>query len=100
MQEFQLRRDREAPLVFTGEMLAEVSTRAERPRWAELRLYRTRSGAMVAEEVGKTTVDGECDRHKVWYCHDATDVRHNLGDGSLAKQLYLEAGLDGVESVK
>lgn len=54
----------------------------------------------IAEQVGRSTVDGEIDRCKAWVCHSIADVKAALGAGQLAQQLYLTAGLDGTEPVQ
>ena len=118
MNRFKIRRDRHKPLTFTGELLAEVSTRHKRNRWTELRIYQTQTstldgedvetlgsytpsaGSYVCEQVGRSSVDGEIDRCKAWPCRTLTDIKEALGDGPLAQQLYLEAGLYGSESVE
>lgn len=98
----QLKRDKKVPLVFDGELIAEVSTKHRRDRWTELRLYRlpmTAGVEYVAEQVGATSVDGELDRCTAFACHNAADVRRVIGTGPLARQLYKEAGFDGVEDL-
>ena len=118
MTRYKIRRDRHKPLAFSGELLAEVSTRHKRERWTELRLYQTQTstlngeevetlgsytpsaGSYVCEQIGRSSVDGEIDRCKAWPCRTLTDIKEALGDGPLAQQLYLEAGLYGAESVE
>lgn len=118
MQRYKIRRERCKPLSFTGELLGEVSTRHKRDRWTELRIYQTSTstldgeavelqgcytpsaGSYVCEQVGRSSVDGEIDRCKAWPCRTLEQIREALGDGPLARQLYLEAGLCGADSVK
>jgi hypothetical protein len=118
MNRYKIRRDGLRPLEFSGSMVGEVSTRFKRERWTELRLYATAistldgaavdtwgkhtpaAGSYVCEQVGRSTVDGEIDRCKAWVCHTIDDVKAVLGEGPLAQQLYLTAGLDGTESVQ
>jgi len=118
MTRWKIRRDRHKPLTFTGEILAEVSTRHKRERWTELRIYKTSrstangdaveteggytpsAGAYVCEQVGRSSVDGEIDRCKAWPCRTLDEIKDALGDGPLAQQLYLEAGLQGTERVE
>lgn len=93
-----LRRDGDAPLRFKGALMASVSTRNQRERWTELYLYSSyHTETYVAQQIARTTVEGEMDRHTVWICTSAKDLRSRVGDGPLARQLYLEAGLDGIE---
>ena len=114
---YRIRRDRDRPLEFTGELLGEVTTRFKRERWTELRLFQTVASTLggaavtkegshtpeaesfVTEQVGASTVVGEVNRCKAWVCADEDEVRRCLGDGPLARQLYLESGLEGTENV-
>ena len=118
MERFHIRRDRHKPLQFSGELLAEVSTRNKRERWTELRLYQTSrstcegdevetlgsytpsAGAYVCEQVGCSSIEGEQNRRRAWPCRTFEQVKEALGDGPLAKQLYLEAGFYGTERVE
>jgi len=100
MTAYILRRYRDVPLAFDGMLIGEVSTRFKRDRWTELRLYRCRPDMLVAEQVGRSTIEGEIDRCRAWVCENAGQVRKVLGDGSLARELYTQAGLDGTESVE
>ena len=99
---YRLKRDGDRPLVFEGEIVAEVSTRNRRIRWTELRLYEIvdYGAEFVAEQVGRTDVEGELDRCKAFVCADSAGVRDAMGDGPLARQLYTEAGFDGVEDLR
>ncbi len=118
MTRYIIRRDRHKPLQFYGELIAEVSTRNKRDRWTELRLYRTElstmegnpvelsdsytpsAGSYVAEQVGRSNKEGELDRRKAWPCRTFEQIREALGAGPLARQLYLEAGFYGADSVE
>ena len=99
MTHYTLKRDRDRPLTFVGNLLAGVSTRHRRDRWTELRLYRTSDTGYVCEQVGRTLVEGEMDRSRAWPCRDFDEIREALGDGPLARQLYLEAGFYGADRV-
>lgn len=117
MKRYLIRRSRNKPLSFSGTLLAEVSTRHRRERWTELRIYRVErstvggeavelldsytpsEGSFVAEQVGRTTVEGEIDRIKAWPCESVRHVREALGEGLLARELYMQAGFFGAESV-
>ena len=95
-----LKRDGLKPLAFEGKLMAAVSTRNTRQRWTELRLYKSRSKQLwVAQQIARTQVDGELDRYKVWSCDGEASLRECVGSGPLARQLYLEAGLNGVETL-
>jgi hypothetical protein len=67
MPTFRLYRPRALDLVFEGERLADVSTRANehQTRWTETRIYRTDSGKYVTESVGRSIEPGEEDRFDV-----------------------------------
>ena len=97
----EVRRDGEAPVTFEGDKIGSVSTRHKRDRWTELHLWRVRNEGVeyVAQQIAKTVVGGEIDRHQVWVCEDESDLRRSVGDGPLARQLYLESGLDGAVDV-
>lgn len=117
MRRITIRRSKNKPLTFSGTLLGEVSTRHRRERWTELRLYRVErstiggdavelldsytpsEGSYVAEQVGRSLIDGEIDRVKAWPCRTKQQVREALGDGPLARELYTQAGFNGAESV-
>ena len=96
-----IERDNEPALRFTGELIAEASSwRADRDdRWTELRLYRTRGGRYICEQVGHTRWQGERTRHSAGVCDTEADVIDWLGHGWLAKELYAEAGIDAAVDV-
>lgn len=99
--EIRLRRDKEADLVMVGPvLLGEVSS--QRPgveRWTELRLWRLPSGGLVAEQVGRSRLDGERDRCRAWPCADHAEVVQRLRRGWLARELYAKLGIDDSERV-
>ena len=115
MDRYEIQRDGKKPLQFSGELLAEVSTQHLKPRWTELRLYRTtrstldgypvevvgcytpEAGSWVAEQVGRSKVHGETDRRRAWVCQSPDQVRRVLGGGPLAEELYIAADLDDAE---
>jgi hypothetical protein len=100
--EIRLRRDRDADLVLVGPtLLGEVSS--ERPgveRWTELRVWSLPSGAFVAEQVGRSRIDGERDRCRAWHCANHAEVVYRLRRGWLALELYSKLGIDGAERVE
>jgi hypothetical protein len=104
MTTFTLTRPGDVDLVFDGELLADLTSRdhPDQERWTEVRIYRTASGKYVAEQVGKSTVDGERDRGNVRVVDDASHLpgalkRKMRGKGTpyltdLAFQALEEAG--------
>lgn len=108
MTEITLPRDGDRDLRFTGELIAEASSSANNVRsdysgapgrWAELALYRTASGKLVAQEVGRTQWEGEHDRHSAWVCETEAEVIDALGTGWLAKMLYEAAEIECIEEI-
>lgn len=103
-QDIRLRRDNEADLLVEGaKLLAEVSSRGRAgcsdDRWTELRLWASRAGKLVAEQVGRSAIKGERDRCRAWVCHDHADVIRYLRRGWLARELYEAAEIDDTEVV-
>ena len=101
--------DGDKDLSFTGELIAANSSSAETARgdfsgsvgrWAELRLYRTKGGKYVCEQVGRTQWQGEHDRHSGAVCETESEVQKFFGHGWLAKELYEEAGIEAVEVIE
>lgn len=58
MPDYQLRREGERYLVFSGDLLADTSDQCrhgqEQDAWTEMRVYRTTTGTYVVEEVART----------------------------------------------
>ncbi|MFY9341220.1 MAG: hypothetical protein WAT39_01940 [Planctomycetota bacterium] len=102
MPDLRLPRDHEADLVVTdAQMIAEVSSREQgADRWTELRVWRSGAGLFVAEQVGRTIVDGERDRCRAWVCQDHAEVVHRLRRKWLALKLYRAAGIDASERIE
>ena len=109
MQDFHIERDNDRDLVFQGELIAAVGNalgpNGNRGRWFVLCLYRTESGALVAERIGRTRYRGETDRHQAVVCRDddaGTAVEKVIaffGLGALAKNLYEKANIEVTERV-
>lgn len=94
---------------FVGELIGEVSSSANNAssnysgstgRWSELRLYRSRGGKLICEQIGKTQWIGEHDRCSGAVCDTEAEVIAFFGLGWLAKELYDEAGIDYAEAVE
>jgi hypothetical protein len=72
-------RDGARKIEFRGSLLAESSSqRPKKPRWSELKLYRTDGGTYIVERNGRTTVDGELDYLHAYVCLTATAVLETL----------------------
>lgn len=80
MNEFTISRDRAGPLIFSGEVLAHVSSRSgsHQDRWFELTIYRTDKDTYVVHGVGKSTRPGENDRSWAHHSKTAADVISTL----------------------
>ena len=86
---------RNAPdLVLQGAtLLAEATSHTPHSRrWAELRVWQTDKGKLVAEQVGRTIIQGEDDRRNARVCKTPEQVRRWLGYGWLATVLYERLG--------
>lgn len=101
MTSIRLRRDNDSDLIVEEATLVAGVTSAGpgRCRWTELRLWRTAGGKLVAEQVGRSSVDQERDRCKAWVCLSEAEVIERLGHGWLAHRLYEAAGIDDSERV-
>lgn len=75
---FRVERTEDVPLEFTGELLVDVDSKDDRPRWQEIRIYRTDSGKYVTEVVGRSSVPGERTFITVQVHDDPADVRIGL----------------------
>lgn len=80
---------RDRKISFTGDVIGQATTQEPgKERWAEVTIYRTRSGKYVVAGCGRTTVFGEVDRHwahssgtpegviEALYMYDADEVRY------------------------
>lgn len=109
MTKYRVERDGDKDLSFTGELIAESSSSPETARsdysgatgrWSELRLYRTKGGKFVCEQIGRTQWQGEHDRYSGAVCDDEAGVQEFFGHGWLAKELYEEAEIEAVEIIE
>lgn len=64
MIEIRLKRDNNTDLVFTGRLVARVTSDPSEfgGRWTELKVYETRGGQYVSQSLGLTEIPGEHDR--------------------------------------
>ena len=89
-----IRDDRAGLEIEVGDLLAKVSgRRGKKPRWTELRLWRTLDGLYAIEKVGRSMVIGERDRLTAWICGDLAHVRQSAGKGPLSWRLLQRAGI-------
>ena len=108
MEEFELDRDNAPNLKFRGEKIASVSSSDNNAsgsysgstgRWTTLRLYKTAGGKFVCNTIGHTRWQGEQRRDAASVCATEAEVIQYFGHGWLAKELYVDAGIEDVESV-
>jgi len=103
---FLLRRSGLPDVRFAGHVVAAVSSKADPPqkRWRNYAIYRTKSGKLVLEKEGITTMPGEEDRHKVLILDDleapSKEIIKFFGRDSLAKDLYADAEISDVEVIE
>lgn len=103
METFIVERDSEPSIKFTGEKIGVASSSDERARsdfsgstgrWTTLRLYRTKGGKLICEQIGHTRWQGEHTRYSGAICETEAEVIKFFGHGWLAKELYDDAGID------
>jgi hypothetical protein len=103
MMDFRLPVDGAPDLIFSGELVARVTSSPERKasnfsrhmgRWIELALYRTEGGTYVCHETRRSSRTGEQDRRQRAEAV-ATEgaVVSFFKQTVLAKRLYAEAGI-------
>src|SRR3990167_5441496 len=82
MHEVELERHAQVPLIFTGELIAEVSTEPDgNDRWEEWRVWRLEPNSKVGwvvQRLGKSRVPGEVDVIHTFKCKYPLDVRQRL----------------------
>lgn len=108
MEKYVLERDNDRAVSFEGELIAEVSSSPNNAspsysrspgRWAELSLYKTKSGKYVCHEVKCTKWQGEADRYRTDVFETLDMVTDFFGGGWLAKELYEKAGIEFIEEI-
>jgi len=99
MENFKLKIENAPDILFTGELLAFVSSDENNSgRWTELALYKTKGGKYICHQIGRTRYIGERDRFSGKVCSTAEEVIEFFGHQWLAKELYEASGLeDAVE---
>lgn len=96
MQEFRIERQTDIPLIFDGDLLADMSSQEDgQDRWQEIRIYRTASGKYVTEVVGMSVLATDRIFRTVKIADTANDVREALfrhrGERRYLNDLSLEA---------
>lgn len=82
MQTITLHRSGQAPLQFTGDLLAAAGSRDTQgpcqTRYHDLAVYRTETGKLVLAIEYQTQWQGEHDRAHAWVCETPADLRAQL----------------------
>lgn len=110
MKKYLLEVDNAPDIRFTGELIASAASTdnkaighsysGESGRWAELRLFKTAGGKYICYQVGRTTWNGEKDRHSAAICENYQEIIEFFGHRWLAKELYDDAGIDDTVDVE
>lgn len=101
MEQYTVKIDNAPYINFTGELIAETSSRCDQSeRWTELRLYKTRGGKFICHSIGRTTIQSEHDRFNGAVCGNVLEVCAFFGHRWLAKRLYRAAGICDVVTVE
>ncbi len=87
MQEFEIERDNDTALSFTGELIAKVSSSGNNA-----------SGSSYLGQTGRW--QGERNSHHAKACTDYKQVIDFFGHGWPAKDLYDEAGINANEVIE
>lgn len=75
MEEIEVMRNGELPLIFEGEELGfATSFRDGKDRWFEVMIYRTASGRYVVNGIGRSLLPGEEDRSWAIICEKPAEV--------------------------
>lgn len=99
MDTFCIERTGDRPLRFTGQKLADQSSRAKgKQEWTEVRFYRTDTGCYVAETVGRSARPGRIDRRSATVSYDpeamVASLRHTSPEGVTYLTNLVLAALD------
>lgn len=108
MKPYRLQRAGAVDLAFEGECLADLSSRESgRPRWTEIRIYRTSTGKYVTEVVGRSSVPSEVDRLNVRVVDTADGIaealarkgndRHTIVPGDPNRSYLTELAIEAIE---
>lgn len=104
MEKITVERDNDRNLVFTGELIAKVSSSDDRAmgssysgetgRWQILKLYKSKSGKFIAQRISRTRWQGERDTYTAKVCSNHDEIVEFFGSGWLAKELFEEADVN------
>lgn len=102
MQTFQVRRHGKPDAIFTGELLAETTSKNDeenKKQWTEVRIYRIETGKYITEIVGRSLIQGHRDRITFNVVENAADVKDALriNGREYITDLALEALEDAAE---
>lgn len=88
--QFTVKRDDGLDIVFTGELIATISSRKNdtQKRWTELSIYKTTGGSYICEELGCSTRSSEVTIHAAGIAEDAEGIVAYFGKTWLSKQLF------------
>jgi hypothetical protein len=94
MERFRVRQDNGPDLRFVGELIADVQSEEKVGRSRRMKLWRTKGGRYVCQDIGITYWVNEVDRYQAQVCETEAEVIAFYGQGWLAKRLYEEAEID------
>lgn len=99
MQEFRIERQTDIPLIFDGDLLADLTSREEdhQERWQEIRIYRTSSGKYVTEIVGMSVLPTDRIFRTVKIGNTPNDVREALFRRRGERRYLNDLSLDALE---
>lgn len=86
-----------ADIHVTGALAVQMSTKTpDIDRWRELTLVKTMYGWACAQ-IGRTRIDGECDRPEVIVAESDDELIEKLGQSRMAHAVYDRAGIRNVD---
>lgn len=104
MQQFEISRDDDSDLRFTGKLLAHTSTRTLRGdnqnRWEEFYVYVTKAGSYVCAQEFHSQWQGEDGENHATICNSKEEVVEFFGYCKAAKELYRELNIPFYMEVK
>lgn len=108
-EEFTIARDDKPDLKFTGVLVAEVQSSANSSsnrfsgsngRWTVLKLYKSKAGKYICQQIGRSQWEKESDRYSGAVCHSPAEAIAFFGHGWLAKELYSQTvDISDIETV-
>lgn len=83
-----------SPVTFEGEKIAEVSSRRQRDyRWTEIHGYRTKSGTIVVQTIGRSEKEGETDYFAVRIFPNERKMMKSMGYTKLNSLFWFKMGV-------